>query len=81
MKVSKYPIAIVADYITIAMPVDAQILTVQMQNNVACIWALVDPDAPLIERRFRWAGTGHEIKEDIKDLWYIGTFQLFEIIS
>jgi len=38
------------------------------------LYALVDLDAKLETRKFRFAGTGHPIKE--RDLKYIGTFQL-----
>ena len=60
------------------MPKGAQILTVQAQHDIPCIWALVEPKAGLAEeetRKFRMFGTGHEI-HDHSELFYIGTFQL-----
>lgn len=74
-KVFKYPIA-PADYFAIDLPAGAQILTVAPQLGMVCLWALVDPGAPLERREFRWAGTGHEIAEPPDRLRYVSTFQL-----
>jgi hypothetical protein len=59
------------------LPKGAEILTVQTQNDVPCIWALVDTDQHLEERRFEIFGTAHPIQSDIgTDRKYIGTYQL-----
>lgn len=59
---------------SILMPLDAEVLCVQMQNNEPKIWALVDSENPNELVNFFIFGTGHEIK--IKEnLKYIGTFQ------
>lgn len=50
-------------------------LTVQVQNGVACLWALVDPRKPLRRFKFRVFGTGQPIPKDLP-LDYLGTFQL-----
>ena len=70
----KYPI-LVQDYFEIAMPIGAQILTVQMQNGVPCIWVVVKSgiDVASENRRFTVHGTGHPVGENEK---YIGTFQM-----
>jgi len=61
----------------IVMPVGAEVLTVQSQNNEACLWALVDPDSERETRVFDVYGTGHNIRYDIGiDRKYIATFQL-----
>lgn len=62
----------------IGMPEGAEILTVQVQNNVPCIWAKVDTEAELEERIFYVFATGQEIDLDGQDVYlaYIGTFQL-----
>lgn len=70
----KYPIA-VADFQVIQMPQDAQILTVQMQHEIPCLWARVDPLKPTTGRRIRVIGTGNPI-DDTQPLHYIGTFQM-----
>lgn len=69
----KFPFPI-EDHFKIEMPKDAVILTVQMQNGKACIWAIVNPNEEKEDKYFRLFGTGqpnllHYYK-------YIGTFQM-----
>jgi hypothetical protein len=68
----KYEIP-VADEFGVAMQQDAQILCVQVQHGHPCIWAIVDPEAPRVERRLAVRGTGHPLG-DVG--LYIGTFQV-----
>ena len=70
-KVFKYPFN-PADYFTLIMPQGAEILHVDVQQHQPCIWAKVDIDAPIVVRKFRMAGTGHELDEDVAE--HIGTF-------
>jgi hypothetical protein len=58
----------------LALPVGAQILTVQEQQGKPQLWALVDTEAPTEARAFAVVGTGHPVPEPVGD--YIGTFQL-----
>ena len=58
----------------IKMPVGAELLTVQVQNDQPQIWARVDPTAPVADRRIIMVGTGHQFTDD--DHKYVGTFQL-----
>ena len=58
----------------IEMPLGANILCVQTQYDKPQIWALVDPTARTIRRRFRTYGTGHIMPVNPGE--YIGTFQL-----
>lgn len=67
----KYPVTY--GHFSLGMPKGAQILTVQMQADTANIWALVDPTAPAVSRRFILYGTGHDVTD--RPLKYIGTFQ------
>jgi len=83
--IHKYPVPF-DDNFSIDMPVDAEILTFQMQDGNRCIWAKVDTDKPKAARNFRLAGTGHPLPID-KNMKYIGTvqqhifvFHLFEIL-
>ena len=71
----KYPLE-ADDYQTVIMPRGAQILTVQAQREIPCIWAMVDTDNEPEERYFRMAGTGHLFTSKDKLLRYIGTFQV-----
>lgn len=61
----------------IMMPIGAEILSVQTQNENPCIWALVEPDNGKEERYFDVFGTGHEVYCDMGvDRKFIGTFQM-----
>ena len=73
--VYKYSIP-VGDYRNVELPEGAEILTVQAQFDEPHMWALVDPDAPMVTRKFLLLGTGHSCDEDISRSDYIGTYQL-----
>lgn len=64
------------DWQSISMPKDAEILHLDTQFGQACLWALVDSEAPLQPRNFITRGTGYLIQ----DGWikYIGTYKLEE---
>jgi len=64
----------VEDIQLVEMPVNAEILTLQVQNGRPCIWALVNPDEEKIKIGIEIYGTGHTIPEANRR--YIGTFQL-----
>jgi hypothetical protein len=59
----------------IEMPADAEILTIQTQDDKPCIWALVSADAPIRKVAFEIFGTGHPVPKNGKRK-YIGTYQL-----
>lgn len=69
-----------ADYQKVSMPPNAQILTVQTQDEIPCIWAICDTTASeKEEREFEIFGTGNPYRDDIwfgKYHSYIGTYQL-----
>lgn len=73
-KIYKYPI-LIEDKQVISMPINAEILTVQIQNGVPCIWALVDTSSPLSDVSVRVYPTGGEVYPS-PNLKYCGTFQL-----
>ncbi len=67
------------DVISIDIPIGAEILTVQSQNNSPCLWALVDEDAETERVTFRTFDTGQPIPPDGDfDMIYIGTYQIYE---
>ena len=74
MPVFKYPIPI-DDKFDLMLPVGAALLSVQVQHDTACIWALVDANAPRERRSFTLYGTGRPCQENPKD--YIGSFQVY----
>jgi hypothetical protein len=69
----KYSLAI-QDVVEILLPEGAEVLCVAMQEGRPWLWARVDPKGPLRPRRFRVAGTGHELEPYVDR--YIGTFQM-----
>ena len=75
MKIYKYPFE-VTGLVKIAMPANAQILTVQTQHETPCIWAIVDTEHTMETRTFHVFGTGHSLDIDLLRSKYIGTFQL-----
>lgn len=75
----KYSIPI-EDEFTLDLPDGARILCVQTQHDAPQLWAVVDPEAQRITRRFAIRGTGHPVDEALADIGmsstYRGTFQL-----
>ena len=52
----------VNDVAWVRMPEGAKVLCVGTQQpNHICLWALVDPDTVVTERKFLVRGTGHEL--------------------
>ena len=76
-KIWKFPLEL-ADEQVIQVPAGADILCVQVQLDVLCMWALVDPSAKLVTERFYVFGTGWEVPEEITGLNYVGTVQINE---
>lgn len=73
-QVWKYPIE--TGESCIEMPEGAQLLFVDTQSDLICLWALVDPDATKEKRHFMLVGTGHDVPDQTK-LDYIGSGMLF----
>lgn len=63
------------DGVMIDMPEGAEILSLQLQNGMPTIWALVHPERRLAARWFRIYGTGHPIDMEMEGE-FIGTYQL-----
>lgn len=61
------------DWQIVQMPIGAKILSFAEQNEQPVIWALVDPNAPVVEYRVRMVGTGHSF--DHRGLKNVGTAQ------
>ncbi len=59
-KIYKYPLEMVDTQI-VAMPEGAQIISVQMQGDTLCLWAIVDiePELPVTNRQIEIIGTGN----------------------
>ena len=65
----------IEDKQVVSMPINAEILTVQIQNGVPCIWALVDTSSPLSDVSVRVYPTGGEV-DTSPNLKNCGTFQM-----
>lgn len=66
----------VDDAVFVRMPRGAQVLCVQMQNGVPCIWTLVNTANEKVDRKFAWRGTGHDCESIVDDDGiYVGTIQ------
>jgi len=75
----KFPLK-TTDYQEVSMPKGAQILSIQVQNEVPCIWAVVDDNADKEVRIFEIYGTGNgysDLKWFGKEHSFIGTYQLY----
>jgi hypothetical protein len=58
----------------VRLPPEAQILTIQLQDNSPQMWVLLDAERPTTPRQFVVVGTGQPLPEG--PLTYCGTFQL-----
>lgn len=76
-KIWKFPLEM-ADEQVIQMPAGSEALCVQMQHDIACLWALVYPGAKLVSRHVFLYGTGWEVPDAITGLNYLGTVQVNE---
>ena len=74
MTIWKFPAR--PDMFVLEMPSGARILSIDAQNGKPFLWALVDPDAPKVQRRFLTAGTGHPLHDSVSGAAFVGTFQL-----
>ncbi|MGG7470785.1 DUF7352 domain-containing protein [Chryseobacterium arthrosphaerae] len=73
------------DQQTITMPVGSEIISLQIQHGVPCIWAKVNTYNEVGDRTFVTFGTGQPLPEN--NLEFIGTYQsgqyvfhVFEIV-
>jgi hypothetical protein len=72
MRIFKYPLRVEQREL-VMMPEEAQILSVQVQNSIPVLYALVDDSAKLQARIIRTVTTGEEFNLEGR---FIGTFIL-----
>lgn len=72
MKIFKFPLDVCEDQ-CIRVPADAQVVSLQTQNGVPCLWVLLDPKADKERRVFYTVGTGHDVPENAGA--FVGTYQ------
>jgi hypothetical protein len=73
--IHKYQFTI-ADDVVIEMPEGARVLSVQVQNGIPTLWAMVETDWKKEKRKFRVYGTGHALNGLDFMRTHIGTIQL-----
>lgn len=74
MTIYKYPIKI-TDEQKVKLPLNAEILTAQMQGDTLCLWAKVEEgNTSMEERTIEVFGTGHPMSDNNRR--YIGTTQM-----
>lgn len=79
----KFPFE-VADQFVVSMPKGAQVIHVGLQGAHACMWAIVNPKEPKVDRKFRVVGTGNPsdnlYAQRHRGTWFDGPFvwHLFE---
>lgn len=66
----KYELEII-DKQTLQLPDNSTILSIGNQQGTLCLWALVNPQSPLVRRHIRIVGTGHPLST--LNLTYLGT--------
>jgi len=74
----KFSVGITSKEQKIIMPKAAAFLTVQMQQGLAQIWAVVDTEAEREEKTIRVYATGEPLSEE--DRQYIGTVQIWDTV-
>jgi hypothetical protein len=72
-KIWKYELQ-VTEFQQIEMPLDAELLDVQVQHGAPCLWARVNPCAPMVNRVLVTHGTGHDVAESTGE--HVGSYQL-----
>jgi hypothetical protein len=64
-RIHKYPFTIEDDVI-VHLPLNAQIISIQLQGDIPCVWAVVNPLEEYIEtKQFKVFGTGHPMPDTI----------------
>lgn len=70
----KYALEVVDEQM-IVMPVGAQILSVQVQYGVPCLWVRCQPDVQKGAVKIITIGTGHDAGH-VDGMQFVGTYQL-----
>lgn len=88
--IHKFRIPIIGRF-TLELPIEARVLSVQIQNTEPHVWVLLDTEQETKKKEFFIFGTGHSLLEGMDKkgtIDHIGTFQkdccvwhLFEFIS
>lgn len=72
----KYPLPVREKYV-IELPANAHIIRVDTVEGLFYLWAIVDPEAPLVTRYLEFYKTGQPITTPMRSLLYLGFCTLF----
>jgi len=61
-------------HIDLKMPTAAKLLSVALKDDEPCLWAMVDPEARMVERRIEVMATGVDFANPFPP--FVGTFVL-----
>ncbi len=75
----KFPLNMNEKFNKLEMPNGAEILTMQLQYGIPCIWAVVDTKQPKVRRTFMQVGTGEEMHPNVEHS-FIGTYQIQTLV-
>lgn len=74
----KFPLSL-TDSVIVKMPKNAKIISLQVQNEIPTIWAIVNDDQEFEERKFNIYPTGSWLDEELKQA-YIETIQIRKLV-
>lgn len=69
----KFPL-LVTDTQVIEITGEPKFLNIDVQHDIPCIWAEVDPNAPKVKITILTYGTGHPINVPSEERNFIGTY-------
>ena len=90
IRIKQYPLSEFGD-VVLNIPYGAQILSVKCCRDVPTVFAIIDEDSTICEKRFRVIGTGGYIEqkelkrlefvETVQDEWGMKEWHIFEIVK
>lgn len=64
----------------LSIPKNGAIIYLNNQNEIPCLWILVDPEEELVTRTFKIVATGEDIDYNNTDFpFYLGSFQIVSV--
>ncbi len=75
----KFPMERYTTNQTLRMPRTAKIMSLQVQNGVPTMWAMVTLGDPMVDRNFETRDTGEDIPDGYRE--YVGTYVLTEYVG
>jgi hypothetical protein len=88
-RIFKYPLPIASDIQVVAMPAGAHVISAGFQltdsfsdlNEVVLqVWAMVDPDAPVVDHRLATVLTGFPLSGALERAGFVATVQVGPLV-